>query len=155
MKSASELPEVEKVSPEKLLAGFARGRIALWVVVAVVAHVLLIGGTSVGFIRDRWVDPEGAQVRKVKAQEIVAAAKKAATKAAAAAAAPKAKPTAAAVASATNAAPVAAASTNEPAAGRAVQDTPVMQRVTATATTNELPKPGDDLGISIRDTNVK
>ena len=154
MKSASELPEVEKVSPEKLLAGFARGRIALWVVVAVVAHVLLIGGTSVGFIRDRWVDPEGAQVRKAKAQEIVAAAKKAAAKAAAKAA-PKAKSAAAAGASATNAAPVAAASTNEPAAGQAVQDTPMMQRVTATATTNELPKPGDDLGISIRDTNVK
>jgi hypothetical protein len=153
MKSAAELPEVEKVSPEKLLAGFARGRIALWVAVAVVAHVLLIGGTSTGYIRDRWVDPEGAQVRKAKAQEIVAAAKKAAAKAAAAAA-PKTKPVAAA-ASATNTAPVAAASTNEPVAGRSVQDTPVMQRITATATTNELPKPGDDLGISIRDTNVK
>jgi hypothetical protein len=154
MKSASELPEVEKVSPEKLLAGFARGRIALWMIVAVVAHVLLIGGTSIGTIRDRWVDPEGAQVRKAKAQEIVAAAKKAAANAAAAAA-PKAKLPAAAGASATNAAPVAAASTNEPVAGRAIQDTPVMQRITATATTNELPKPGDDLGISIRDTNVK
>lgn len=153
MKSVAELPEVEKVSPEKLIAGFARGRIALWVVVAVVAHVLLIGGTSVGYIRDRWVDPEGAQVRKAKAQAIAAAAKQAAARAAAAAA-PKAKP-ALAVASATNAAPVAAASTNESVAGRAVQDTPVMKRITATATTNELPKPGDDLGISIRDTNVK
>ena len=68
MKPDPQLTDSIEPSPEKLLAPFAKGRIAMWIVVAVALHVLLIGGTSLGFIRDKWIDPEGAEARKVAAQ---------------------------------------------------------------------------------------
>lgn len=141
-------------SLDGLLSEFAGKRIVFWVLVAVAVHLLIILGTSLTFVRDRWIDPEGAKQRAAMAQ----AEQKQAELAAAAAAAP-------AMASLTNAAavvgdvdgstPVApSGSTEEIPADRA--DTPVAKRITEVATPEEMPAlGGDDLGISLEDTSLR
>jgi hypothetical protein len=160
-------------SPDKLLVNFSKGRLALWVVLAVVLHVIFIVVTSLGSIRDRWIDPEGAIVRKAA----IEAARKAAATPPAKAVVPKAASTNATVAS-TNAA---AASTNAAPAGTNAadavavtqtpgqtnvatakgqedipadrRDTPVVKRITEAAKPEDIPKQPDELGISIDETN--
>jgi hypothetical protein len=137
-------------SPSELLKPFAHGRIGRWFFVAVLLHAVLIGGTSVGYILDRWVDPEGAAVRKAAAE--AAGRAEAATNAPPAAAVP-----------ATNAAVAAAAPATAPSADtatdaellRARGAAPVIQRITGRAATNEIPRQPDDLGISLEETNVR
>ncbi len=160
MASKQESQEIKAVSPEQLLVVFSRGRIMLWMGVAVLIHVVVIGVTSVGYIRDRWIDPDGAKARK----EAAAAAEAAAKAAAKAALAPKPAATnaPAAVAAATNP-PPAVAATNGAGAGAAGddaavlqqrRDTTVVKRITEAASSNEIPaKP--DLGISLEDTNLR
>ena len=172
--------ELNEVSPEQLLVVFSRGRIVLWATVAILIHVVVIGVTSVGYIRDRWIDPEGAKVRKEAAAAALAAEKA------------KAKPVAA-VATGTNAAVVAGAATNGirggatgavatatatgtgavAAATGAVatavattnaasndengmlesrRDTAVVKRITDKASSNDIPRK-PDLGISLEETN--
>ena len=63
-----------QISPDDLLGGFSQGHLLRWFLAALVIHAVVIGGFSVGTIRD-WVDPEGAKARK----EAVAAAARAAT----------------------------------------------------------------------------
>jgi len=55
-------------SPDRLLYGFSRGRMAQWIVLAIAIHIIFIGATSIGYIRDRWIDPEGAKARKAAAE---------------------------------------------------------------------------------------
>jgi len=161
------------LAPGKLLAGFSKGHIVFWIAVAVAIHVALIGSLSLGYIRDRWIDPDGAALRKaaaVAAQEALKkeeAAKTAlpakaasATGMVAQAGAPAATG-GVAVATATNAAPV--ASTNE-AVSNAVagaeqipedrKNSPMVKRITDKAQPGELPKQPGDIGISLEDTNV-
>jgi len=156
-------PEVDEAAPEQLLVVFTRGRIVLWAMVAVLIHVVVIGVTSVGYIRDRWIDPEGAKARK-EAAAAALAGEKAKTKAAAAPVAPAgtnavalapttngtrmaATGTVTNAATATNAAP--ADETRIPESRR---ETAVVKRITDKASTNEIPsKP--DLGISLEETN--
>jgi hypothetical protein len=156
MESHSE--DYSRHSPDKLLTGFTKGRMVLWVVVAVAAHVIFVVITSLGSIRDRWIDPEGAAARK--------AAMEAARKAAQTVAAPaKVAPTAVAD---TNAAPSVAA-TNAPAKSNAVpatvkgqeeipddrRNTPVVNRITEAAKPQEIPSQPNELGISIDETNLR
>lgn len=132
--------------PAKLMQSFISSRFLLWIGVALVAHVIFIGGCSVGYIRDTWIDPEGAILRKAEAE--------AAAKAAQAQAVAQAAPVPAAVAT-TNA--VAAVTNSAEAAGDALmeerKDTPMIKAITEKPKAGELPP--DDLGISIHDTNVK
>ena len=69
---------------DRLLTIFSGRRIAFWIFVALAVHVVLIGGCSLNTIRDRWIDPEGAEQRKAAAL----AEQQRLDKAAAAAAAP-------------------------------------------------------------------
>ncbi len=163
--------ELNEASPEQLLVVFSRGRIVLWATVAILIHVVVIGVTSVGYIRDRWIDPEGAKVRKEAAAAALAAEKA------------KAKPIAA-VATGTNAAFAAAATTNgahgattgtvanvtgtgtvataaastnaasndEKGMLDARRDTAVVKRITDKASSNDIPRK-PDLGISLDETN--
>jgi hypothetical protein len=55
-------------SPANLLAGFTKGRIGRWLLVSVAGHVLFIALLSLGYIRDRWIDPNGAILRKEAAE---------------------------------------------------------------------------------------
>jgi hypothetical protein len=139
-------------APDKLLRGFSTGNMMMWLALAVILHVALIVGTSIGYIRDTWIDPEGAAVRKQEAAQALRDAAKAAagvTNETAAVTTPSPV--------ATNA-PVAAPAkplTEEERLRAERMETPVMKEINATATTNEIPKVPDDLGLSIRDIKVK
>ena len=139
--------EAVHYSPDKLLASFSGGRIIVWGLVAVAIHIVFIGVTSVGFIRDRWIDPEGAEARRKAAAEAVQAAQ------------PKPVPKAAATAVATNVVPPKVVSVSSTGGEERLlqerKDTPVVRRITQTAGTNEIPKGPGDIGISIDDTNPR
>jgi hypothetical protein len=119
-----------QVSPDELLGGFSGGHLFRWLLAAVVIHAVVIGGFSVGTIRD-WIDPEAATARR---QAALAAAQ---------AAAP------------TEAAPAAATPSEEPAAESkpATPQTPIEKATTEAARPEEIPSGPDDLGLSIEDTN--
>lgn len=144
--------DIQGLSPRKLLENFTASRFVLWTVAAVAIHVVVIGGLSAGYIRDTWIDPEGAALRKAAAE---AAAKAEAEKSV------KPAPTA----PATNVAPVTvpppptaavASPTNaEASLIEKRKDTPVVKAITAVAPTNEIPKQPDDIGISIEDTKIR
>lgn len=137
---------------DRLLTGFAGNRIVFWMLVALVVHVAVILGTSLTFVRDRWIDPEGAAQRSAA----VLAEQKKADKVAAAAAAP-------AMAGLTNAAAVvrdvdgAATAPRDNTSGIPADraDTPVAQRITEVAKPEEMPALGGGLGISIEDTSLR
>jgi outer membrane biosynthesis protein TonB len=132
--SASRSPA--DVSPDELLAGFSTSNVFRWFLVALLVHAVVIGGFSIGTIRDA-LDPEGAKARKEAA---LAAAKAAATTA------PAAQPAAATPAAAPEA--TAAAKPEAP-------QTPIEKVTTEAAKPDEIPDTPDDLGLSIEDTNVK
>jgi outer membrane biosynthesis protein TonB len=136
--SASRSPA--DVSPDELLAGFSTSNVFRWFLVALALHAVVIGGFSIGTIRDA-LDPEGAKARKEAA---LAAAKAAATPAATTA--PAAQPAAATPAAAPEA--TAAAKPEAP-------QTPIEKVTTEAAKPDEIPDTPDDLGLSIEDTNVK
>jgi len=151
---------VEPPSPRELLAAFSGGRIVFWIVAAVLIHVVVIGGLSVGYIRDRWIDPEGAAVRKAAAAAAVQALKQQAEAKNRPPAAPvknvSTNTATASVAASTNAAATATTSTVVTGnvaipAGR--EDTPVVKRITEKTPSNALPRQPGELGISIEDTN--
>jgi len=124
-----------KVSPDDLLGGFSQGHLFRWFLAALAIHAVVIGGFSVGTIRD-WVDPEGAKARQ---EALVAAARAAATPAEAPAEAPPTE--------------TAAAAPIEPQT--AEPQTPIEKATTAAAKPDEIPDVPDDLGLSIDDTNPK
>ena len=138
-RSASRSPA--DVSPDDLLADFSTSHIVRWFLVALLLHAVVIGGFSIGTIRDA-LDPEGAKARKEAA---LAAAKAAATPAATAE--PATAPSAATPAAA---APEATAATKPDA-----PQTPIEKATTEAAKPDEIPDAPDDLGLSIEDTNVK
>ena len=146
-------------SPERLLVVFTRGRIMLWATVAVLIHVVVIGVTSVGYIRDRWIDPDGARTRK-EAAAAAQAAEKAKAKAALTpavkldtnAAATVSDARAAIGTSAAGAAGSNAVPTDEHRILEQRRDTAVVKRITDTAASNEIPRK-PDLGISLEETN--
>lgn len=131
---------IDHLSPDDLVAGFSRSRLLRWFLVALAIHAVVIGGFSIGNIRDM-LDPEGAKARQEAA--------KAAAQAAAAAAAP------AETAKTEPAAPKTPASPAAPAEGPAEPKPPtaIEQAVTEVAKPDEVPKTPDDLGLSIEDTN--
>jgi hypothetical protein len=159
--------EQEAVSPRKLLAAFTGGHIFFWIVAAMLIHTVLIGGLSLTFIRDRWIDPDGARIRKeaaekAKKDEAQIAADKARREQARIAKTnqpPEGASTTNAVSgSSTNAA---AGGTNAVAAVEGLGAVPpdragaaVIRRITAVAASNEIPGEAA-LGISIEETNKK
>jgi hypothetical protein len=148
-----------EVAPEKLLRGFTATRSAGWIGVALVIHIVVIGLMSVGYVRDRWIDPEGAALRKAAAAAAKAEAVRASQAASAAqpsvAPAPQAGATGA-VRSAVSA-PAASNATerSEAALLQARTNTPVGRAVTEAAKPGEIPRQPDDLGLSLQDTQVK
>jgi hypothetical protein len=137
-------------SPDKLLNVFVRSRIFFWCVVATAVHFLALLATSSGYIRDRWIDPEGAAARKAGATNIVAKA--------------EAPPPAAADTNTVNVATnvAEAASTTNATVVIDGQEVPadrtnaaVLQRITAVAKPEEIPATPNDLGISLEDTSIK
>ena len=130
---------IQKHSPDKLLTAFSKTRILQYFLIAVAIHVVAMAATSVGYIRDRWIDPEGAARRK--------AAQIAAAKTDVESPRPKVE------------SPKADTPRPEPKAAKAKtpdetrKDTPVMKEITDLPKKGEIPKTPDDLGISIDETN--
>ncbi|MEI8229388.1 MAG: hypothetical protein WCH77_14155 [Planctomycetota bacterium] len=124
---------IDRLSPDSLVATFSQSHLLRWFLLAFLIHAIVIGGMSIGNIRDL-LDPEGAKARKEAA---IAAA--------------KAPPTAATQAPAP-AAPAAEATAAAPAKPDA-EKSPVEKATTEVAKPGEIPKSPDDLGLSIEDTN--
>lgn len=141
-------------STDKLLVNFTQSRFSFYLIVAVLIHVVFIAITSVSYINDHWIDPEGAARRTAE----LAAAQS--NKMAAVVAVPPVNTggvsNATSGISTTAAAPagtgvvMGVASSNVPADRT---NTVIMKQITDTAKPSEIPKAPDDLGISIKDTN--
>jgi hypothetical protein len=54
---------LERLSPDDLVSSFSKSHLIRWFLVALGLHALVIGGLSLGTIRDL-VDPEGAKARR-------------------------------------------------------------------------------------------
>jgi len=169
--ATKEERRTDAVSPEQLLVVFSRGRIFLWMTVAILIHVAVIGATSLTYIRDTWIDKEGARIRKEEAAKALAEAKAREKRAAMAADARAASTNAPSAAASTNAAPDESAAgsggsvnrveggTNVPptviddtAIPASRTNTAVVRKLLEVASSNEIPaQPG--LGINLEDTN--
>jgi hypothetical protein len=68
--------DIQRLSPDKQLEGFSRSRLLPYFVLAIIIHVVLILGTSVGMIMG-FIDPQAAAEAKA-AEEAAAAEEKAA-----------------------------------------------------------------------------
>ncbi len=124
----------DRQSPDRLMRIFTATPALKWLAVSVAAHLLILGVTSLGYVRDRWIDPEGAKAR--------AAAERASPEEAT-------SPAAAASSAAASATPV---PKTEAQLLDDRKDTPVVQRITETADPLDIPRQPDDLGLSLEDT---
>lgn len=59
--------ELQRLSPDKLIAGFSKSSILLGLVVAIALHVVVVGATSVDTIHEL-IDPEWAEQRRLRAE---------------------------------------------------------------------------------------
>lgn len=136
--------KVGRRGPDKLLTTFSKSPFWIWVIMSLVIHLSISVFISYGFIRDHYLDPEGAVARKAAA---LAAEAKPEPAPAPKPVAPKPVPPA----------PTAAATPTN-STDRLLEErknTPVVQRITETAKPAEIPKQPGDLGISIDDTKLK
>lgn len=153
--------DVQRLSPDKLMTGFAAGRIWTGLLISVAAHVVVIGGTSLGYIYGR-IDPKGADARKADNEEKERARKAADLKDQI----DSSKPDAGAGSEKTDGTkPEGAPAGKEGAASvkpekrmtreerlmRERADTPVVKAITEVASPEDIPKE-PDLGISIDET---
>ncbi len=146
--------EFQRLSPDKLTVTFSRSRISRWVLLAIAAHLLLVAATSVTYVRDRWVDPEGAARRK--AERLAAAkagARAPATEAAPGTAADGAKGTPQPTTQTAPGTGTAAARTPQEQEMEKRKGAPVIQQITEKAKKDDIPREPDDIGISIDETN--
>jgi hypothetical protein len=158
----NETTEQSTQNLDRLLSNFAGKRIAFWTIVAIAIHVVVVGMTSLTYIRDTYVDPEGAVERKAAAE----AEKKRQAKAQAAAAAAAVIGTNG-VAGATNTVPAAATTTNAPPANtntaqsRYLEGFPagatnsaVARRMTDVAAPEDMPTMGSELSTVLDEPNL-
>lgn len=132
----------DQISPDDLLSGFSKSHLVRWFLAALLLHAIVIGGFSVGTVRD-WLDPEGAKARKAAA---IAAAKAATAPAETAASPAESQP-----AASPEAKPAGAQAGAEATAAEAKSS--IEKATTEAAKPDEIPSAPDDLGLSIEDTN--
>ena len=144
---ADPASDLQRLSPDKLVAGFARTKVFQCLLIAIAAHLVLAAATSVAYVRDRWIDPEGAAKRA--AEKLAAQRAEEAEPAAPRAMAPKgARPATHAAAKPTTAS---AKAPDDPEMTRR-KGSRVVDNITKAAKKDEIPKAPDDLGIPIEDT---
>ena len=140
--------KVGRRGPDKLLTTFSKSPFWIWVIMSLVIHLSITGFISYGYIRDHYLDPEGAAARKAAA--LAAVAKPQPTPAPKPVTPPPAPPTPTPAPSGPGAA------TNS--TDRQLEEhknTPVVKRITETAKPDEIPKQPGDLNISLDDTKLK
>jgi outer membrane biosynthesis protein TonB len=146
---ATEPEGVDRMSPETLVAGFSRSKILLCLLIAVGAHIFVISATSVPYIRDRWIDPEGAARRKEEREKAKRAEEEKAE-----ATSEEAEPTTKTPAEAGKAPTTATAAADKKGKeDDSRKKAPVLKEITELPKKSEIPKQPDDLGISIEETN--
>lgn len=138
--------KVGRRGPDKLLTTFSKSPFWIWVVLSLVVHLSITGFISYGYLRDNYLDPEGAVARKAAA---LAAEAKPEPPPAPKPVAPKPEPPAPAPTAATPAVNLTDRMIEER------KNTPIVQRITETAKPAEIPKQPGDLGISLDDTKLK
>jgi hypothetical protein len=161
-----DMEDISKMAPQKLMGSFTKSRILFCMIVALTAHVLVIGGTSLQYIYEEWINPEAGEARReterlkkeaeakkdrdeqLKAMTNVVAE---ATNTAAGAASPTG--TVAAADGTTNTVPTGIAPKGEQHLLEQRKDTPVVKRITEMPKKGEIPDKPDDIGITIQDTN--
>lgn len=133
--------DIERLSPEKLVAGFARTRISTFLLLAIAVHVVVIALTSISYIRSQLtIGPEQPAAADEKAADQAKSKKPTTTTAAAAR---KLKPATSAP----------AASGNQKTELEKRKEAPVVREITKMPKKGEIPKQPDDLGVSIEETN--
>ena len=138
--------KVGRRGPDKLLTTFSKSPFWIWVVMSLVIHLSITVFISYGFIRDNYLDPEGAMARKAAALAAVAKPEPLAAR----------KPVAPPAVPPTPAPTATGPATNSP--DRLLEDhknTPIVKRITDTAKPDEIPKQPGDLNISLDDTKLK
>ncbi len=146
---ASNLSQnLSAASRRKMISDMSNRQTIMWVLAAFVFHVVLIGATSLGYIRDRWIDPAGAAVRNQAAD--AAEAQKLAADSAPATATP-----AAIVTPAQPAQPDASASTEEKKILEQRKDNPEVKKVTEAAKPGDIPKNPTHQGFELDDSSLK
>lgn len=146
-------PELSEVSPDQLLVGFTRSRFVLWLMLAAAIHAGVIGLFSIGYIRDTWIDPEGAEARRAAATQRTPAAAPPASLPAR----PEAPASAEGVASnAVISRPGVASGPDEEARILETRkDTPVVRRLLETPKPEEVPREPAEEGIPLNATSVR
>jgi len=154
--------EIDQLSPDELVGGFSKTGIIKFLLISVLVHVVLFGATSTGYLYETYLYyfDRPAYDAMVEAQEKEAreAQKKAQAEKAGATAPAQTQVAAEANSEAAN------GESTEPADATAdpnmegipedKRDNPVVQKLTEVAKPDEIPEaPGDDLGISIDETN--
>lgn len=133
----------QEPKPENLLHGFSQTRLGFWIIVALVVHVVLLAGTSIPYLYDTWIDPQGAEERRAASQEQEVEETEAVRQAIEQGAEGREEE------AAVDPDPV----VPEPEETPADELTPVERRVQETADPAEIPRDPDDLGISLEETN--
>lgn len=147
--ASADATDIDRLSPDPLLNRFSRPRTLSYLLLAVLVHALLIGGTSIGYIYDNYVDPEGAAIRRMERTE-TASPQAMNPPGDSPAAAPSAS-TDATAAAATDEPPIPDEASPEPPGER---DAPIVERITELPAPGETPvDPFDDGILSIEDTN--
>jgi hypothetical protein len=159
---------------DRLLSDFAGKRIAFWTILAIAIHVVVIGMTSLTYIRDTYVDPEGAVERKAAAEaekkrqaEAQAAAAAAAVIGTNAVAGATGTNAAASASGTTNAAPTAAATNSASAVAtndarlrylegfpESATNSAVAQRMSDVADPEDMPTMGSELSTVLEEPNL-
>ncbi len=139
---ANPLKNLNPQSAHKMVKDISNRDTLMWCAVAAVVHIVLIGATSVSYVRDRWIDPAGAAAREKAAEQADAAA---ATQPAPAATSTDTKPVA------KPADPLA----DDKAMMEKKKDNPVVKMVTETAKPNEIPKTPTHEGFHLDDSSLK
>lgn len=134
-------------SRRKMISEMSNRQTIMWVAVAFVVHVVLIGATSLSYIHDRWIDPAGAAARAQAAD--AAEAQKLASD--------SASPTATQPPVAPPAQPVQADATtpDEKKILDQRKDNPEVKKVTEAAKPGEIPKNPTHQGFDLDDSSLK
>ena len=145
---ASSIPQnLSAANRRKMISDMSNRQTIMWVAVAFVVHVVLIGATSLSYIHDRWIDPAGAAVR---AQAADAAETQRLASDSATATAPQSP-----VASPAQPAQADAANPDERKILDQRKDNPEVKKVTDAAKPGDIPKNPTHQGFDLDDSSLK
>ena len=135
----------DRFSPDKLLDGFRKTAFIKWLIIAVLAHAVLIAVTSVSYMLDV-VNPDRVERRKAEEKARIEAKQAAFEKPA------SGQDGGEEAAPASTSAP---AMDSDAALLEQHKDSPVVKAITEVAKPEEIPDKPQNIGISFEDTNIR